>query len=119
MIDRPGNSPDFRSVYWPWPPHDFSFTRSQAAAVQVLWGLWLRRTPEIGDAELRSLAGVNVSMATLFRYSSRQGRKRKMLRHKALGVMLIPGRTKGTWRLPGIAPAELVAGSPGWPSPRD
>ena len=112
MIDLPRYSPGFRSVWWP-PGHDFAFTKGQAAVVAILWGLWLRRTPEIGDAELRALADVNVCMATLFRYSVRQSKKRKMVRHPALGVMIIPGRTKGTWRLKGMAPAELAL------SPRD
>jgi hypothetical protein len=80
------HSTDFRSVHWFGTK--YSFTPNQAAAVKILWENWENGTPEVG---VDTLASEIDSDAT---------RARDIFKgHPALGGMICPGQTKGTYQL--------------------
>jgi len=91
MENSPGNtearhSLDFRSVHWFGT--DYSFTPNQAAAVKILWEHWENGTPEVGGDTLAT----NIESAAR--------RARDIFKgHPAYNTMIIPGKTKGTFRL--------------------
>ena len=80
------HSIDFRSVLWFGTA--YSFTASQAACIRILWQAWENGTPDIGQETVTEAAGLDTPrLAPLFRG------------HKAWGSMIVPGGTKGTYRL--------------------
>ena len=82
------HSPDFRSVLWDEKPH--TFTALQAACVKVLWENWNQGTPEVGEQTILELADTT------------QKRLSKVFddgKHSAWGTMIVPGASKGTFRL--------------------
>jgi len=93
-------SPDCRAVLWHGVP--FKFTATQAAVVKVLWDAWRQGTPDVGVGTLQEMAGFEIRIPALFRHR----RGNQMVPHRALGVMLVPGATKGSWRLAGLPPKE-------------
>jgi len=79
---------DCRSVLW--HGERFSFTKSQAAVVKMLWAAWQNGTPDLGSETM--LSEINSNLARL----------RDMFRsHPAFGSMIIAGETKGAFRLDG------------------
>jgi hypothetical protein len=80
------HSIDFRSVNW--FGRLFEFTPNQAACLRVLWEHWERRTPDVGQAAVLEVAESSSERLDLvFR------------NHDAWGVMIVPGGTKGAFRL--------------------
>jgi hypothetical protein len=78
------HSTDYRSVHW--YGHDFTFTACQAAVVGVLWKNWGNGTPDVGQETL--LADLDTKrLIDLFK------------EHPAWGVMIVPGDSKGSYRL--------------------
>lgn len=84
------HSPDFRSVRW--HGHDYSFTRNQALCVKELWAAWEAGTPERDGVSVVTEA--DVSQARLVDVF-----KRKSGMHPAWGALIVPGATKGSYRL--------------------
>ncbi len=79
------HGPDFRSVIWSSKP--YSFTKKQAAAVEILWTAWEQNTPEVGEEHiLKSIGADEPELRDVFR------------NHKAWGVMVVAG-TGGAFRL--------------------
>jgi len=84
------HSPDFRSVNWNGAK--YSFSANQAACVRVLWESWEAGTPDVGGATILEAAGcAGDRIDHVFRG------------HLAWNVMIIPGATKGSYRLRGTA----------------
>jgi hypothetical protein len=82
------HSDDFRSVKWYSVP--YSFTALQAACVRVLWENDERGTPEVGEQTILEAA------------ESQQNRLDHVFdkgKHAAWGTMIVPGKTKGSFRL--------------------
>lgn len=82
------HSPDFRSVSW--FGESYSFTANQAACVKILWEAWENETPEVSGAHLLEAADVQDSTQRIdlvFRGNP------------AWGAMIVPGKTKGVYRL--------------------
>jgi len=79
------HSPDFRSVNW--GGNQYSFTNNQAAYVKMLWEAWENGTPEVGQAYLQTAIDSESALRHLFR------------NHPAWRTMIVPGNTKGTFRL--------------------
>jgi len=77
---------DFRSIDWFGTA--YSFTRTQAACVAVLWTSWENDTPDVAGRTVLDLADSDAA------YISRVFRK-----HPAWGVMIQNGATRGTVRL--------------------
>jgi hypothetical protein len=92
----PWHSPDFRSVLWFGTR--YSFTPMQAACVAVLWEYWESNQCEVAHGIVLNRANSN-SDRLLDVFRSR-GNK-----HEAWGTMIVPGATKGTFRL--NAPATI------------
>ena len=83
---------DFRSVIWNGTPYEF--TALQAACVKILWEHWAKGTSSVGGQyvlENAVIADANVvtsaRMSDVFRD------------HPAWGTMIIPGATRGSYRL--------------------
>lgn len=90
-IERARHSSDFRSVHW--FGEDYTFTAEQAAIVKMLWKNWENGTPDIGQLTL--LEAVGSAMA-----ENSQPRLSKLFQnHPAYGPMIVPGATKGSFRL--------------------
>jgi len=82
------HAPDFRSVRWFGAV--YSFTPKQAACVRALWEAWENGTPELSGITILETAEVDDSA----------GRFPKVFRDSpAWGKMIVPGSTKGTYRL--------------------
>ncbi len=80
------HSDDFRSVKW--HGETYSFSKQQAAFVKILWEHWERGTPDVGSQYLLERCDSTASRITdVFK------------RHNALGIVIVPGRTKGSYRL--------------------
>src|SRR5207249_3433751 len=80
------HSPDFRSVSW--GDIDFKFTAKQAAIVQVLHGAWANGTPDVGGETLLDKVG------------SETKQLRDLFKDRpAWGTMIVPGKTKGSFRI--------------------
>jgi hypothetical protein len=89
--EAPAHSEDFRSVTW--DGQDYAFTSTQAACVKVLWEAWDRRTPEVGGQTVLDKAECEGKrLPDVFRG------------HAAWGRMIVPGSTKGSYRLHGESP---------------
>lgn len=84
--DLPQHSPDFRSVVWNNESHNFK--PIQAAIVKILWENWKKDTPEISAQYLLESADSQSERLDLVFRGNR-----------AWGKMIIPGTTKGTYRL--------------------
>lgn len=80
------HSIDFRSVHWFGT--DYTFTPNQAAAIKILWEAWENGIPDVGGDTLAVVV------------ESDSKRARDIFKgHLALGSMICPGQTKGTYRL--------------------
>src|SRR5262249_5121252 len=93
------HSPDFRSVHWAGKPYEF--TPLQARCVQVLWESWERGVPPVGEQTI------------LERADSESRRLRDVFdkgEHPAWDTMIVPGGTKGSFRLadPEIADPQKI-----------
>lgn len=79
-------SVDFRSVYW--YGDSYTFTATQAACVRVLWEALENGTEEIGQALVLTEAGSECDrLSALF------------TGHPAWGAMIVPGKSRGSFRL--------------------
>src|SRR5262249_8972013 len=86
------HSPDFRSVVWFGEYH--SFTKGQAAVVSILWLTWVVGVPDVGQETLLEKTELETPrLAKVF------------AGHAAWGTMIVPGETKGSFRL-----AEKISG---------
>lgn len=87
----PAHSDDFRSVNWYGT--EYTFTSSQAACVKVLWEHWERKTPEVSQHTVLTVADISGErLDNVFRNS-------KGKQHSAWGTMIVRGTSKGTFRL--------------------
>lgn len=80
------HSPDFRSVNL--DGHEYSLTGRQAQAVEFLYDMHQNRTPEVGQSLILEHLESNY---TDLRYVFKK--------NPAWGNLVVPGRTKGTFRL--------------------
>lgn len=79
-------SPDFRSV--PWGGTIYSFTKTQAVIVGILWNAWKGGAPDVGTGTLLESVGVEKSrLPDIFR------------NNQAWGTMIVDGDTKGSKRM--------------------
>ena len=89
-------SPGFRSVYW--RGRTYAFTETQARAFGVLLRCWLGGVPDVaGDYLLAAIDSDAENLCDLFRA------------HAAWNTVIVPGETRGTRRLEGDPPKELLA----------
>jgi hypothetical protein len=93
------HSDDYRSVVWHGVP--YSFTPAQAACVKPLWAAWESGAAELGQEKI--LESWN------YRKDSEAGTYQTRLvdlfrGHKAWGVMIVPGGSKGSYRLNPLNP---------------
>jgi len=91
-------SADYRSVKWFGT--SYTFTKSQAACVKLLWEAWKADTPELNG--LTVVADAKVDQCRLVDVFKSKGKM-----HPAWGTMIVPGGTKGTYRLnddPAVVP---------------
>jgi hypothetical protein len=80
------HSRDYRSVHW--FGSNYSFTATQAACIQTLWEAWAAGTPEIGQETILDQAGSESKrLVEIFKG------------HDAWKTMIVPGSTKGTFKL--------------------
>ena len=80
------HGPDFRSVFY--KGMSYSFTTAQASCVQILYKLYQNNTPEVsGDYILTKIGYCSQKLSDLFKKSP------------AWGQLVIPGNTRGTYRL--------------------
>lgn len=80
------HSKDFRSVHWFGTAYSFSPT--QAACVRILWEAWGAGVPDVGQHYILETAGsVSERLRSVF------------AGHDAWGVLIVVGRSKGTYRL--------------------
>ena len=84
------HSPDFRSVRWYGAK--YAFTPTQAACVNVLWENWTRGTPEVGEMTILGDQRVDSAQTRLSQVFGKG-------KHPAWGTMIVPGTTRGTFRL--------------------
>jgi len=90
LMTRSRHSEDFRSVHWFGA--DYQFTASQAACIEVLWQAWEAGTPELGQEFIVTEIDVQSErLVDLFKG------------HPAWGKMIVPGSTKGAYRLEELA----------------
>ncbi len=88
-------SPNYRSLHW--RGERFSFTETQARAFGVLLKYWLDGTPDVpGDYVLATIDSDAANLCDLFR------------QHKAWNRIIVPGATRGTRRLKGDPPHNLL-----------
>jgi hypothetical protein len=84
------HSDDFRSVVWSGTP--YTFTKTQAACVKVLWTTWKADTPELDGLTVVTQADVAQSrLIDVFRSKGKA--------HLAWGTMIVGGTSKGAYRL--------------------
>jgi hypothetical protein len=87
-VPKASYSDDFRSVSWFGT--NYFFTPLQAAVVRVLWANWERKTPDISEhCALESADSAGTRLRDVFDKG----------KHPAWGTMVVPGNTKGVWRL--------------------
>jgi hypothetical protein len=84
------HSLDYRSVHW--YGIDYSFTEAQASLVKVLWEAWENETPDVGTQTLFQEAKLNTDRL-------QDAFKSRGQFHPAWQVMIVSGKTKGTYRL--------------------
>ena len=83
---RLSHSEDFRSVNWFGTP--FTFTKTQAACVKVLWEAWIRDASELDQQTVLEAAdAASTRLVDVFK------------RSPAWGVMIVRGSTQGAFRL--------------------
>jgi hypothetical protein len=83
---RATHSADFRSIDW-FGRH-YSFTPGQAACMKIMWNAWEQGAPEMAQQRILGDAGLDSErLVDLFK-----GRP-------AWGTMIVPGATKGAFRL--------------------
>lgn len=79
-------SRDYRSCRW--RTHKFEFTPTQAAMMEALYEEWSRGTPALAQETILDCGGSNASkLRDVFRG------------HPALNLLIVPGKSSGTWRL--------------------
>lgn len=88
----PAHSDDFRSVNWYGT--QYTFTSTQAACLKVLWENWERGTSEVGEQTILGDRRVDSPQSRLSHVFEKG-------KHSAWGRMIVPGSTKGTFRLAG------------------
>jgi hypothetical protein len=93
------HSEDFRSVHW--YGMDFTFTALQAASVRILWEAWDRGVPDLAQGTILARARGDDDMVQDERLSVLFSQRRKGIRqkHPAWGTMIVPGSTRGSFRL--------------------
>jgi hypothetical protein len=91
----------FRSVLW--GDQLFSFTPNQADCFALLYQDFIAGTPEVGEqALLAEAVGKDVKgrLSHVFRTRVKDKRGRSCLKqHPAWGTMIVPGQTKGSFRI--------------------
>lgn len=92
------HSPDFRSVFW--FGERYSFTGNQAKCVRILWEAWENETPDVSGAFILEELDIQDSSGRLDQVFRNPGGKGY---HPAWGTMIVPGQTKGTYRLKELA----------------
>jgi hypothetical protein len=84
--NRARHSADYRSVDWFGIHYDF--TALQAPCIECLWEAWENGTPDLGQEFIMAQAGAESRrLVDLFKG------------HGAWGTMIVPGATKGAYRL--------------------
>jgi hypothetical protein len=84
------HSEDFRSVVW-WGT-SYTFTKSQAACVRILWTAWKEKTPELDGLTVVTQADIaQTRLIDVFRSKGKA--------HAAWGTMIVSGKSKGAYRL--------------------
>lgn len=87
---------DYRSFHWDGTT--FHFTDNQAAAVKILFEHMQRKTPDVGQATiLTEIDSSAMRLISVFKNG----------KHNAWGTLIVPGRTKGTFRI-----ADKLASKP-------
>jgi hypothetical protein len=89
------HSTDYRSVVWFGT--SYYFTPTQAACVKVLWREWANGTPEVGEDTVLEDHEVEADAKRLIDVF--RDRKSPARYHPAWGSMIVPGSTKGAYRL--------------------
>lgn len=80
------HSPDFHSVHY--KDKQYSFTKSQAACIKILFECWQNKTPEVGqDYLLTEIESESPRLRDLFK------------NHSAWQVFVVAGQYKGNYRL--------------------
>ena len=88
-------SPHYRSVYW--RGRSYSFTETQGRAFGVLLSCWVDDTPDVpNDYLLDAIDSDAEHLSDLFR------------RHPAWNAIIVRGATRGTRRLKGEPPSDLI-----------
>jgi hypothetical protein len=88
--DNVHHSDDFRSVVWFGT--SYTFTKSQAACVEILWAAREAGTPELDGLTVVTKAEVaQTRLIDVFRSNGKT--------HPAWGTMIVPGTSKGARRL--------------------
>ena len=88
-------SPRYRSVYW--RGETFAFSATQAKAFGVLLACWIDGVPDVpGDYLLATIDSDAENLCDLFR------------QHAAWNSIIVKGSTKGTRRLVGNPPSDLI-----------
>jgi len=86
-MSKPTHSADFHSTNW--YGRIFTFGPTQAAAFKLFWEAWEVGSPELGGTFVIENCGAkSTKLADVFRD------------HPAWGVLILPGATKGNFRLP-------------------
>lgn len=89
------HSHDFRMVNWFGTT--YHFTPTQAACIRVLWRDWHNGTPELGENTILEDPEVEAEAKRLIDVF--RDRKSSSGYHAAWGTMVLPGQTKGSFRL--------------------
>jgi hypothetical protein len=89
------HSEDFRSVHW--YGKDYGFTPTQAACLKVLWRNWENGTPEVGEDTILTDPEVDAEAKRIIDVF--RDRKSPTGYHSAWNTMIVPGSTKGAYRL--------------------
>ena len=88
-------SPRYRSVFW--RGERFSFTETQGRAFGELLVCWINGTPDVpNDYLLETIDSDAKNLCDLFR------------QHEAWNTIIVKGSTKGTRRLKGDPPSDLI-----------
>jgi hypothetical protein len=113
------HSNDFRSVIWNGTPH--TFNKSQADCIAVLWEAWEKGTPELHQTTILAQADDRGGLPTkqygrlidVFRSKS----EGKHVTHSAWHTMILPGHSRGTYRLQEQAADHEIPTATSTPSP--
>jgi hypothetical protein len=90
---RASHSADFRSVHW--FGQDYTFTPGQAACMVIMWNAWEQGVPEMAQQRILGDAGLDSErLVDLFKANP------------SWGTMIVPGATKGAYRLQKPPPSD-------------